>query len=173
MCTKNFMEVWDVVQKVFPAAVVDDTGVVIGGVTGVVRRPYEEGRYVTMGALMLKRVAELDLTALELRIFLDLCADLPVGNPGIPVRGDELAKLFNTYPANISLALKRLRECGLIVFTGKDGRTPCYAINPALAFNGTGRDHWQAHAAYAVAIRNVPRTKRKPARKLEAVPNTS
>lgn len=117
-------------------------------------------QWVKMAKLAVVDIANLGLTALEMRVLLYLISTMHDGNV-VEVNQATIAKELSTYQSNVSLALKQLVEC--FVLERVDGvigsRFTVYRISARIAWFGA--DEGADNVAHMAAYRGAP--------KLEAV----
>lgn len=103
------------------------------------RRPHPYGGFVTMNTqAMLELSMREDLTPLQMRLFLRLVGEMPIGNEGV-VNQSDAAEVMGVTREAISRAMKKLCADGLITKTQR-GRAVMIKINPYYAWKGSANE---------------------------------
>jgi len=103
---------------------------------------FQRGGWVAMSQNALDAIAEIDRLE-DMRVLMKLLAKLDFDNY-IQVPQIELAEALNMKRSNVSAAIKRLIDRGIILKGPKIGRSNTYRLNPQYGWKGSAKSHQRA-----------------------------
>lgn len=104
---------------------------------------FDVGRFLLMSQNALLAIAKADLGAEAYRVFFLLCARLDFEN-FIAVSQTEIAKELGMKRPNVSRAVRRLVDAGVLIKGPRVGRNLTYRLNPSVGWKGRGSNHRRA-----------------------------
>jgi len=104
---------------------------------------FEKGRFLIVSQNALEEIASANLGEEALRVFLMLCGVLDFENY-IMVSQSEIAQKLNMKRPNVSRAIRRLADEGIIIKGPKVSRYVTYRLNPNVGWKGRGANHRRA-----------------------------
>lgn len=124
-----------------------DTGEVMdGAVLGMFfpkrQNGFREG-WVAMAQDALLQIAQLDLGDEARRVLFAILAKLDFEN-FILLNQAEIGELLNIQRGNISRAITKLEEAGILVRGPKAGRSSTFRLNPSFGWKGSAANHQKA-----------------------------
>lgn len=136
-------EVLGMAEKRF-AQIDESTGEVVGGFVAVIRPKQKSSfeRHFTMNQDALSILAK-ELNGEELRVLLILLGSLDYENY-IQIPQMDIVEALGMQKPNVSRAIKKLLEIGVILIGPKIGRSHSYRLNPKFGWKGTVTNHKRA-----------------------------
>ena len=104
---------------------------------------FQRGGWVAMSQSAVEKIASTIKDTEDLRVFLMLVAKLDFDNY-IQVPQVELAEKLGMKKSNVSRAIKRLIDRGIILKGPKIGRSNTYRLNPQYGWKGSAKGHQRA-----------------------------
>lgn len=120
------------------------------------RIPHPYGEFAIMNANAMLELSKSDLSPLEMRLFLRLIGEMPIGNEGV-VNQTDAAEVMGVSRESINRAMASLADGGYISKQTR-GRALMVRINPAYAWKGSTADLVRE---YRTATEKKAKTRRK------------
>ena len=102
------------------------------------KAPHPYGGFVIVNAEALARITDLDLSALEMRVFFRIVAEMPLGNIGLIDQG-KAAQNLKVKRESINRALSSLVKQGMLTKMQQDGAL-WWKVSPEYAWKGKTGD---------------------------------
>jgi predicted transcriptional regulator len=106
------------------------------------RNGFQRGGWLAMSQTALDAIAEIDRLE-DMRVLMKLLAKLDFDNY-IQVSQIDIATALNMDKSQVSRAMKRLIERGIILKGPKIGRSNTYRLNPHYGWKGSAKSHQKA-----------------------------